>query len=54
MAVEYTDKQLVNRTIQILNDYQRLYPDGNKDNILYESLQYHKYLCEKRGLKFNK
>lgn len=49
--IEYTDEELIERTKQIQNDYNRLYSDGEKDNPLYERLLYHVYLCKKRGLK---
>ena len=52
--IEYTDALLEERTTQLEEDYKRIYPDGNVNVPLYEMLQYHKYLCEKRGLKLNK
>lgn len=50
--IEYTDVELKERTQQIQNDYERLYPNGEKDNPLYEGLMYHLYLCKKRNVKY--
>ena len=49
----YTDEQLVKATRQLEKDYKRLYPKGQKDNPLYESLEYDKYLCCERGVKYD-
>lgn len=50
--IEYTNAELKERTQQIQNDYERLYPNGEKDNPLYEGLMYHLYLCKKRNVKY--
>lgn len=53
-ATFYSDEQLIEATRQMEKDYNRLYPEGQTDNPLYESLNYHKYLCKERGIFMDK
>lgn len=50
--IEYTDAELEERTQQMQNDYKRLYPNGEKNNPLYEKLIYYLYLCRKRNINY--
>ena len=52
-ATFYSDEQFIKATRQMEKDYNRLYPEGQTDNPLYESLEYHKYLCCERGLTYD-
>ena len=52
-AIEMSDKQLVKHTQQVMKDFERLYREIPKDvrekTSLYETVEYLKYLCQKRG-----
>ena len=50
--IEYTDSYLLERTKEIEYTWKRLYPNGDKNNPLYERLIYHQYLCDKRSLVY--
>lgn len=52
-ATYYSDEQLIKSVHQLESDWRRIYPNGDKDNPLYEGLEYEKYLCKKRGLDVN-
>lgn len=49
-SIQYNDEQLIKFVKQLEEDWKRIYPNGETDNPLYESLQYNRYLCDKRGL----
>lgn len=56
-AIEMSDKQLVKHTKQVMKDFERLYREIPKDvrekTPLYETVEYLKYLCQKRGISLN-
>jgi hypothetical protein len=51
-ATFYKDEELLKSVVQLEKDWKRLYPNGDTDNPLYEGLQYERYLCKERGLKY--
>lgn len=51
-ATFYNNEELLKSVIQLEKDYKRLYPSGDINNPLYEGLQYERYLCKERGLRY--